>query len=325
MTWRCTQIYTAASQSWPSYSAVAGLWRRCHCNWREGQGHDPEPTRSRMLLVSGLLSLPLNLSLQREKFSLCLFLSAVFSTCFGGSHVLSTVWLLHLTLFYPGELRLNVMEISLVSISSKVSFYWIILTSQCFLRKQQFSFVHVWILTFVTPSPLPSPHSISMSVSRYSVPGMVCTRRSGQRGRVLCVCLCVCVHVCMCLCVNKIKWEWMCGPPRGLAARAVYNLQATSLLLFCPLPSSFLPLPVFFYCFFLWLQMREEKHVDIIQYQAVKLKSRGQQYGHRILCRDEPDGWMDREDQQLECVHTKHVWTDSHCKSVAFFRALKYY
>uniref|UniRef100_A0A671XJQ3 Large ribosomal subunit protein uL23m n=1 Tax=Sparus aurata TaxID=8175 RepID=A0A671XJQ3_SPAAU len=71
--------------------------------------------------------------------------------------------------------------------------------------------------------------------------------------------------------------------------------------------------------------MREEKHVDIIQYQAVKLKSRGQQYGHRILCRDELDGWMDREDQQLECVHTKHVWTDSHCKSVAFFRALKYY
>lgn len=137
--------------------------------------------------------------------------------------------------------------------------------------------------------------------------------------------MCVCVHVCMCLCVNKIKWEWMCGPPRGLAARAVYNLQATSLLLFCPLPSSFLPLPVFFYCVFLWLQMREEKHVDIIQYQAVKLKSRGQQYGHRILCRDELDGWMDREDQQLECVHTKHVWTDSHCKSVAFFRALKYY
>lgn len=39
----------------------------------------------------------------------------------------------------------------------------------------------------------------------------------------------------------------MCGPPRGLAAGAVYNHQAASLVLFYPLPSSFLPLPVFYF------------------------------------------------------------------------------
>lgn len=80
--WRHTlKTYTTASQGWPSYLAVAGLWRRCHSNWREGRGHDPERTHSRMLLVSGLLSLPLICFHRKTWFhfelSLSLSLSAV--------------------------------------------------------------------------------------------------------------------------------------------------------------------------------------------------------------------------------------------------------
>lgn len=46
------------------------------------QGHDPEQTRSRMLLVSGVLSLPLICLLHWEMISLCFFsLSCYFAVC----------------------------------------------------------------------------------------------------------------------------------------------------------------------------------------------------------------------------------------------------
>lgn len=70
----------------------------------------------------------------------------------------------------------------------------------------------------------------------------------------VCVILCVSVCKCVCVCVNEIKWEWMRGPPRGLAARAVYNHQATSFLLSCPPTLFFLPLLIYFHYISLWLQ-----------------------------------------------------------------------
>lgn len=54
-----------------------------------------------------------------------------------------------------------------------------------------------FIFDFLYRFTLPPPHSISISASHLSVPGMVCTRRSGQRHHGAELCMCVGVFVSM--------------------------------------------------------------------------------------------------------------------------------
>lgn len=110
-----------------------------------------------------------------------------------------------------------------------------------FLREQLSSFIYLLVFTLLLYSHRCPPSSslylhrcLSLCCSWNGLHQEVWTE--AQRGRVL--------RVCVGLCVNEIKWEWMCGPPRGLAAGAVYNHQATSPLFSCPLTYSFLPLPL---------------------------------------------------------------------------------
>lgn len=241
MTWKHKQTYTAASQSWPSYLAVAGLWRKCHCNWREGRGHDPERTHSRMLLVSGLLSLPFICLLQREMISLYYFSCAQLLFCKLpirlSCHLKSLTYVLNSNFEYWRKTKCSVYWLHCIFFSTNCSHvtvsFW----------EQLSSFIYLLVFTWFTL--LPSLHlTLSMSLTllflEWIAPGGLDGGTTGQS------ITCVCVG----LCVNEIKWEWMCGPPRGLAAGAVYNHQATSLLLSCPLTYSFLPLPLLndFFC-----------------------------------------------------------------------------
>lgn len=93
-----------------------------------------------------------------------------------------------------------------------------------------------FIFDFLYRFTLPPPHSISISASHLSVPGMVCTRRSGQRHHGAELCMCVGVFVSMRWSESECvaypwTWQW-----------ELFTI--IKLHLFCPLLPSSIGFPV---------------------------------------------------------------------------------